>query len=167
MNHRFISIGFLALGLIAVFMGAVPAMADWYVGDGHKMHYPQLPKVNGGWDVMSQYYVSVADDWQCSESGPVLDVHTWVSFKDDALFTPETYHLAIWADDPAGDTGIPGEDPNNDYSKPRWVGDDGWLWHGDTTNDMVYWGSGDQGWFDPRFPENNVPSTLPDHQEVY
>ena len=43
---------------------AAPAAADWDIGDPHKMHEPQLPKVDGGWDVMASYYVFLADDWK-------------------------------------------------------------------------------------------------------
>jgi hypothetical protein len=49
---------------------ATPAvvLADWDVGDGAKMHAPQLPDPNG-WDV-SWYFdvgepIELADDWQC------------------------------------------------------------------------------------------------------
>ena len=146
---------------------SLSGFADWVPSDGHKMHYPQMPKVDGGWDVMSQYYVTLADDWQCSESGYVNDIHTWISFKDDQVFDFNTIHLAIYADDPVGDSGIPGEDPNNDYSKPLGAPITDALWHGDVNAggwDMVLWDQGDQGWYDPRFPNDAIPN---DHQNVY
>lgn len=153
----------LAISLLAILaLFASPVLADWNVGDPYKMHYPQLPKVNGGWDVMSSYYVFLADDWQCTETGPVRDIHTWVSFKNDQVFTPNVVHLAIWSDDPVGYQGIPGEDPANTFSKPLQQ-----LWHRDRTAGqwtIRFWDSGPQGWFDARYPGNH---TLLDHSNVY
>ena len=130
------------------------------------MHYPQLPKVDGGWDVMSSYYVFLADDWQCSQTGYVNDIHTWVSFKDDVVFDPATIHLAIWSDDAVGDGGMPGEDPLNTFSHPLQE-----LWHDDQVFGewaMRLYDTGDQGWFDARDPLGTmVEPTVPDHPEVY
>ncbi|KYK38520.1 MAG: hypothetical protein AYK18_17050 [Theionarchaea archaeon DG-70] len=72
----------VAMVLIAASMTSMTnvAVADWESGDGHKMHYPQLPKGPGGYSVMATVSSSppyVADDWQCSESGPVTDIHFW------------------------------------------------------------------------------------------
>lgn len=141
------------------------AFADWNVGDGHKMHFPQMPKVDGGWDVQSQYYDVLADDFECSETGYINDIHTWVSFKDDQVFDFNTIHLAIWADDPVGDQGIPGEDPNNTYSKP--LGAQA-LWHNDLSDPTEWtmrpWDVGDQGWYNPMLNEV-IPA--PEHQQVW
>ena len=64
---------------LAVF--TLPAWADWQPGDGHKMHFPQLPDENG-WDVKGCEGICLADDWECSESGPVTDIHFWGSWKN-------------------------------------------------------------------------------------
>ena len=56
------------------------ARADWDPGDGHKMHYPQLPD-SDGWDVRATFPVFLADSWQCSQTGPVDDIHIWGSWK--------------------------------------------------------------------------------------
>jgi hypothetical protein len=53
----------------------------WQPEDGHKMHYPQLPDETG-WDVNGSLPLILADDWQCSETGPVKDIHWWGSWKD-------------------------------------------------------------------------------------
>jgi hypothetical protein len=54
----------------------------------HKMHFPQLPDLIG-WDVLSTAPIICADDWQCSRTGPVEDIHFWGSWKDlDGI--PET-----------------------------------------------------------------------------
>jgi len=47
----------------------------------HKMHFPQLPD-EIGWDVLSTAPRICADDWQCSETGWVTDIHFWGSWKD-------------------------------------------------------------------------------------
>lgn len=120
---------------------AAPAMADWDEGDGHKMHFPQLPDPTG-WDVA--YSDSwLADDWRCSETGPVSDVHFWLSFNGWSFdYVPEsmshaTVRLQIWSDDPLG---------GGNYSTPKTK-----LWEqdfalGDYT--IRYYGSGQQGWYD-------------------
>ena len=153
----------LSISIVVLLLGSV-AMADWDLGDPYKMHYPQLPKVDGGWDVMSSYYVLLADDWQCTETGYVNDIHTWVSFKDDQVFEPTSVHLAIWSDDPVGNSGVPGEDPANQFSKPLTR-----LWHGDTNQwTMRPWDLGPQGWFDARNPAGTmVEPTVPDHEQVF
>lgn len=73
-----ILITFSALACVALL--AAPAIADWHPGDGHKMHFPQLPDENG-WDVNASGGICLADDWMCSETGPVSDIHFWGSWK--------------------------------------------------------------------------------------
>jgi len=68
--------------LAVVALLTVPAWGDWDLGDGHKMHYPQLPDPFG-WDVDATIGW-IADDWQCSDSGPVSDIHFWTSWEGDA-----------------------------------------------------------------------------------
>ena len=74
----------------------------------HKMHFPQLPDLIG-WDVMATVPVTLGDDWQCSRSGPVTDIHFWGSWKDqDGI--PETddigqilfFQFGIWSNLPVG-----------------------------------------------------------------
>ncbi len=67
-----------------------PAAGDWNEGDPHKMHFPQLPDPDG-WDIE---FVSsgnkIGDDWQCSQSGPVSDIHIWLSWAEDNFVTQPT-----------------------------------------------------------------------------
>ena len=143
-----------ALALAALLVAA-PVLADWDPGDGHKMHYPQMPDPTG-WDVNATYYQGLADDWMCSSTGPVLDIHFWGSWLDDITDEIQFIHTAIWSDDPVGDQGIPGEDPDNTWSKPLER-----LWHHDNYPgefSVRNWGTGDQGWYDPatgQYIENN------------
>ena len=146
------------VSLTVVLLASGSALADWNEGDPHKMHYPQLPKVDGGWDVMSSYYVLLADDFECTQTGYINDIHVWVSFQNDVVFEPATVHLAIWSDipDPDGDGPL--------YSMPGTE-----LWH----NDTISWTTrlydiGNQGWFDARNPAGTmVEPTVPDHTGVY
>jgi len=61
-----------------------PALADWNPGDPHKMHFPQLPDPNG-WDIDIVPGNAAADDWKCSETGPVRDIHFWYSWERDVV----------------------------------------------------------------------------------
>ena len=89
-----------ALMMVAALMLlAAPAVADWNPGDPDKMHFPQLPDLTErGMDVLANYpYYSspdqppqdfgkvLADDWQCSQSGLVRDIHIWGSWLDDRV----------------------------------------------------------------------------------
>ncbi|MCK4412434.1 MAG: hypothetical protein KAY32_02700 [Candidatus Eisenbacteria sp.] len=110
---------------------AAPAMADWHPGDGHKMHYPQLPD-RSGWDV-ELFRHFLADDWECSESGPVTDIHFWFSWYGDDLGELTIVDVSIWDD--AG--GVPGN----------------MLW-GQLFENVPYvpYGQGPQGWYAPEGP---------------
>jgi hypothetical protein len=86
------------------------------------MHFPQLPDISpNGMDVLatwglgdpgaSQIGKIVADDWRCSETGVVSDIHIWGSWLYDRLpqgsdGTPSAknvrFKLSIHADVPAG-----------------------------------------------------------------
>lgn len=116
---RVVTLSVLAAG----FSGLV--RADWDVGDPFKMHAPQLPDLQQGVDVLASYPYTdpntgnvfgkwVADDWQCTESGPVTDIHIWGSWLDDLQDQYTTFSLAILADDRT----------NPDFSKPGAV-----LWN--------------------------------------
>ena len=75
------------LTVLAVLMLATaPVVADWDPGDGHKMRFPQLPDLNPtGLDANATdlHQLALADDWKCSQTGPVSDIHIWGSFKND------------------------------------------------------------------------------------
>lgn len=156
--------------VVVILLGlfVLPVYADWNPGDGHKMHFPQLPDPNG-WDV-NVTTDFMYDDWQCSGTGPVSDLHFWVSWKDDVGLPTDISWIAlkIWTDMPAGD-------PNNvlGYSYP-----DQEVWStpplqplqpGDWTIRNA--GSGDQGWIDFQNPapgEEGHPGFIPNnHQEYY
>ncbi len=141
------------LMLIAVLaFVAAPATADWDWDDGHKMHYPQLPDPDG-WDVCLVHQ-TIADDFMCTQTGPILDVHFWASWRSDDVLWPEitNLHLSLHKD-------IPKEESTSGYSMP---GEE--LWRYDTLN--FRWRDpdfGDQGWYCPidDFWQR------PDHQQFF
>jgi hypothetical protein len=88
------------LGLTAL---ASPVLADWDVGDPYK--YLQLPNPNG-WDVsphdpQSGTFTEAGDDWLCSSTGAVSDVHIWYSWKQDNPH-PFDVEMFIYSNVPAG-----------------------------------------------------------------
>jgi len=131
----------LVLTSLCVLFITGTALADWTQGDPYKMHYPQLPDPLG-WDV-SFTNISLADDWQCSQTGYVKDIHSWVSSKGDN-FPPEqdsaVIHVSIYSDIPATESGT-------GYSMPGTL-----LWDRTFTGSQYDSGpdeTGDQGWLDP------------------
>jgi hypothetical protein len=74
----------------------------------HKMHFPQLPDLIG-WDVFATEPFTLGDDWQCSRTGPVTDIHFWGSWKDqdgnpltDEVGQLNYFDFGIWSNLPAG-----------------------------------------------------------------
>ena len=77
------------------------ALADWKEGDPYKMHFPQLPDEDG-WDVNATFPNVLADDWQCTETGLIKDIHFWGSWKDGVVGDIAVFHLSIHNNIPAG-----------------------------------------------------------------
>lgn len=107
---------------IVIFAAAAPA--DWQPGDPHKMHYPQLPNLDNGMDVLNSTYVPagaapyqkfLADDFLCTETGLIRDVHIWGSWLDDNNPTSmeKVFQLALYSNVPASQSttgySMPGE----------------------------------------------------------
>ena len=128
----------LSISILVLLVGST-VLADWAPGDGHKMHFPQLPDPNG-WDVDFTEPKLLADDWKCSETGPVDDIHFWVSHRDDVIPALNGLHLFIYDNIPAGTGGL-------NYSRPGER-----LWGGDLSSvnfRTAPGGTGQQGWYDP------------------
>ncbi len=132
-----------------------PAAADWNDGDPYKMHFPQLPDPNG-LDV-EIWNAPVGDDWTCSATGPVSDIHFWYSWFQDYEIPIESVTVRIYDNVPAvgGPDPIPSQ-PGERLWGPRTFG----------PNEFVtrWAGSGDQGWFSPTSFADPI---LHDHQEFY
>ena len=122
----------------------VTVLSDWNPGDDYKMHFPQLPDEDG-WDVyattglLGYPQVCLADDWNCSESGPVTDIHFWGSWLNGIEGVINYFTISIYTDIPAT------QDPDS-YSKPGEC-----LWSEDFYEwatiqiDSPYW----KGWYNP------------------
>lgn len=129
------------------------ASADWFPGDPYKMHFPQMPDPTG-WDVLATVPKVLADDWLCTESGPVSDVHLWGSWRYDFIGQITNIHLSIHSNLPA-DTQIP-------FSRPGEL-----LWERDFGPDQFIvrpYGTGEQGWHNPNTQEWIRPDHLQFHQ---
>ncbi len=150
---------FLTLFMCATLMLGISAnvlMGDWNPGDSFKMHFPQKPNPNG-WDVswtsqQDAVPITLADDWMCTETGTVSDIHFWLSWHHDMEGPIESVKVQIYSDNPAGPGG---------FSQP-----DQLLWqHTFPEGSFVYrpYGEGDQGWYYPQPPQ----WTRPDHHMFY
>ncbi len=132
---------------------AATAQADWMPGDGHKMHFPQLPDLDG-WDVCATFPGILADDWMCSATGPVTDVHLWGSWAFDMPGIIENVHISIHENIPAGPGG-----PN--FSQPGVL-----LWQRDFSPNQFSiidpWDEGDQSWYEPISDEVRID----DHRAI-
>jgi len=113
------------------------ARAHWNEGDPYKMHFPQFPDPEG-WDVNATN-TGVADDWMCSESGWVKDIHFWGSWKGDIVYPINSFIINIYADVPKNP-----QDPSS-YSMP------GQLMKHIVVTNFTYRlaGTSLQGWLDP------------------
>ncbi len=77
-----------------------------YVVDLEDLKWLQIPEQGQeGVDVNNTHFM-LADDFECTASGPITDIHIWGSFLNDIL-PPEgpgglIFKLSIWSDVPAG-----------------------------------------------------------------
>lgn len=117
----------------------------------HKMHFPQLPDPNG-WDVNATAPTSLADDWQCSETGLIDDIHFWGSWKDDVIGEIQEFIISIHDNIPQGPNGY--SVPGNIICGPVHV----------PAADVIVTPlpPSSQGWFDPVSGE-----ILPDNHQQY
>lgn len=133
----------------AACLAAVPALADWNPGEPHKMHFPQLPDPMG-WDVNDTCPKVLADDWLCTGTGPVTDVHFWGSWEYDQIGELCSVELSIHANDLSGPFSRPGD----------------LLWSACFVPPQFTvrpYGTGDQGWYDP----NTGVWRRPDHFQYF
>ena len=109
----------------------------WRPGDSHKMHFAQHPDEKG-WNVQATYPRRLADDWLCTETGPVKDLHFWGSFLGGQRERIRAFYFEIYSDVPAG--------VDYPYSHPGLL-----LW-ADTVQDYVMTPLTPglfEGWYDP------------------
>jgi len=100
----------LAVVGFAAFANLAPA--DWDPEDPYKMHFPQLPNLEDGMDIragpwanpggVAFYEKFLADDWVCTQSGYVTDIHIWSSYNEDLrLMEVPAFSLVIYDNIPA------------------------------------------------------------------
>jgi len=140
----------LVLAGLAIGFAATTATADWEPGDGFKMHFPQLPDV-AGWDVNATEPMVLADDWACSRTGWVKDIHFWGSWMHGIEGQVIAFQMSIYSD-------IPANPPDEPYSKPGTL-----HWDRVITNYILAVPSdppGPEGWYNPPagefFPDDHV-----------
>ncbi len=120
--------------------GCDPLPCTWTPGDTHKMHFPQLPN-DSGFIVNSTLPAAAADDWQCSETGWVKDIHWWGSWRSGDEGTVLSYVVSIYADIPANPPGTPYSRPGNRLWQRTIFPDDLEI----TLDSTGIW----EGWYDP------------------
>ncbi len=143
---------FIVLCALAVLGIHSIALGDWDPGDPFKMHWPQLPDLNQtGMDVLAgplsvddtgqiYYEKFLADDFQCTSSGPITGIHIWCSYNQDIDIMQNPFlSLVIYEDVPAGIGGI-------DYSRPGLPVWDAYL---QPTVKRVYASDVVEGFYDP------------------
>jgi hypothetical protein len=118
----------------------------------HKMHFPQLPDP-GGWDVNATAPICLADDWQCSETGPLDDIHWWGSWRHDDIGIIDAFIITIHDNIAEGPNGW--SVPGNIICGPMI------LFEGDYT--VTPMEPSVQGWYDPVQGEV-IPG---DHQQYF
>jgi hypothetical protein len=107
-------------------------LADWEPNDGHKMHYPQTLKPNF-YDInFKDWYLG--DDWQCSETGPVSEIHFWIAWRQDISTDLDFIKVYIYSDEPGGLYSHPKDMlwsrtfyPNDFTIAGPWTEDRGWY----------------------------------------
>lgn len=119
----------------------------------HKMHFPQLPDPYG-WDVNATAPISLADDWQCTETGMLEDIHWWGSWRHDDIGTIEAFIITIHDNIPVGPNGW--SVPGNIVCGPIYIQ------QGEFTTTLM--DPSPQGWYDPVQGEVFPP---PDHQQYF
>jgi len=130
--------------VIFVFCSNPVLLADWNTGEPHKMHYPQLPD-STGWDICLNHQF-LADDFMCSETGPITDIHFWISWQGDIDGQVQQWDISIYRNSPVGQPGLRV-----------------WTWNGVGNITIRQYGTGLQGWY---CPFNNYLNR-PDHSMFY
>ncbi len=100
----------LGFALASTLLAVGTARADWDVSQGAKWY--QLPdlsptgmNVNATWNGAYPYVKVLADNFLCTSSGPIDNVHIWGSWLNDVPSPAVTFKLSIHADIPVPPTG--------------------------------------------------------------
>jgi hypothetical protein len=106
----------------------------------------QRPKVPGGLDVNASQNLVLADDFICTNTGPVTDIHLWGSWLQDGVDPTAMFTLSIWSDVPKQTNAAGGVTPSHPgivlWSEPFGPGD---------YNQCFYTNTSEQ-FYDPSLP---------------
>ena len=80
--------------------------------DTNGIKWVQGPDLLSGIDYDASQPYTLADDFKCTNSGPITDIHLWGSWLFNNVDFGATYTLAIWSDVPVG-PGINFSQPGN------------------------------------------------------
>ncbi len=88
--------GLLTVGLwLSV---SAPVQAQICCPETNGVKWVQRPDVGNGIDYNATQPFTLADDFKCTNSGPITDIHLWGSWLSDQVDFGATYTLAIWSD---------------------------------------------------------------------
>ncbi len=97
------------IALAGLALGQTTIDCGWESGQRHKMHWPQLPDFTWTGTSMDLSAVALADDFLCTATGPIEEIHIWATFHNDSL--PKegadslTLELSLYSDRPADGAG--------------------------------------------------------------
>ena len=81
-----------------------PGVCYWREGEFHKMHWPQVSDSFEKGLAVDMFWGPLADDFRCTEDGPITDIHFWGGFMDDVRPGPTNslkFAVSIYANQPA------------------------------------------------------------------
>lgn len=91
----------VSLTVLALLLAAMPVKAHWPNTNATK--YVQFPDQSQmGLDVWMAQPLVLADDFPCTNAGPITDIHLWTSWLNDQPMDNAVFTLSIWSDAPAG-----------------------------------------------------------------
>lgn len=124
-------------------LALAPARADWELMDPAK--WIQLPDVTtNGVDIRAYEPIMLADDFLCTNAGPITDIHIWGSWRNDEVPDPAmlSFQLGIWTDIPSNQSGTGFSMPG----LPLWVTN---IYYPNYTGRIWVVTSDGEGWYDP------------------
>jgi hypothetical protein len=142
---------FILTSYLCVLFAAGTALADWNIGDPAK--WAQLPDLGfTGIDIYNNSPQTLADDFLCTTTGYITDLHFWGSWLNDYLPHPAAgadlgdpaavaFNLYIYSDIPDTD----GDGP--DYSNPGQL-----LWSANIPAggfSVRKYADANEGWYNP------------------
>src|SRR6266436_200536 len=82
-----------------VIIGAGPAQAQTSpCPETNVLKFVQFPRTDGGFDVWDSGPWALADDFICTNTGPITDIHLWAGWLNDLVDFNTTFWLGIYED---------------------------------------------------------------------